>query len=99
MNNGDPLFSTTRSACCRLRHREHADHATLPTRDNPANVRDRRRSDGPRPRAARLLAEPDPEVNLLSGGRRGDANHGQFFHNTLITQISLRSLAFVDRYR
>jgi hypothetical protein len=23
----------------------------------------------------------------------------QFFHNTLITQISLRSLAFVDRYR
>ena len=50
----------------------------------------------------RLLAEPDsqgqhPAVSALAAA---DARRrGQFFRNTLVTQVSLRSLAFVDRYR
>jgi prepilin-type N-terminal cleavage/methylation domain-containing protein len=41
------------------------------------------------------------KVNLLLSGRsqRPMRISQQFFHNTLVTQVSLRSLAFVDRYR
>jgi prepilin-type N-terminal cleavage/methylation domain-containing protein len=51
---------------------------------------------------------PDPcspnqirKVNVMLAGRSRIPMRGtnQFFRNTLVTQISLRSLAFVDRYR
>jgi hypothetical protein len=51
---------------------------------------------------------PDPcspnqirKVNVLLAGRSKTALKGtaQFFRNQLLTQVSLRSLAFVDRYR
>jgi prepilin-type N-terminal cleavage/methylation domain-containing protein len=51
---------------------------------------------------------PDPcspnqirKVNILLAGRSRIPMRGtnQYFRNTLVTQVSLRSLAFVDRYR
>lgn len=41
------------------------------------------------------------KVNLLMAGRSRAAMKGtrQFFRNQMVTQVSLRSLAFVDRYR
>lgn len=51
---------------------------------------------------------PDPcstnqirKVNVMLAGRSRIPMRGtnQFFRNTLVTQVSLRSLAFVDRYR
>ena len=48
-----------------------------------------------------VLAEPDSQgqhraVGAVAVPRRGTQ---QFFRNRLVTQVSLRSLAFVDRYR
>ena len=41
------------------------------------------------------------KVNFMLSGRSRlpMRTTRQFFHNTLVTQVSLRSLAFVDRYR
>jgi hypothetical protein len=41
------------------------------------------------------------KVNIALSGRSRQPMKStrQFFHNTLVTQVSLRSLAFVDRYR
>jgi len=41
------------------------------------------------------------KVNIMLSGRSRlpMRTTGQYFHNTLVTQASLRSLAFVDRYR
>ena len=69
---------------------------------NPANVRmtdaDLNGTGACAPRAC----SPNQirKVNLLLSGRSARPSRvlGQYFHNTLVTQISLRSLAFVDRY-
>ena len=41
------------------------------------------------------------KVNIVLTGRSHTVlkNSGQYMHNTLTSQVSLRSLAFVDRYR
>ena len=54
-----------------------------------------------RVRTARVLAESDPQGQHRAVGAiaAAAARTRQFFHNTLVTQVSLRSLAFVDRYR
>jgi hypothetical protein len=71
--------------------------------NNPANVRfDAADLDGTG------ACNPDPcstnnvrKVNVALSGRSRIPMRGtqQFFRNTLVTQVSLRSLAFVDRYR
>ena len=50
--------------------------------------------------AVGLLAEPDPEGQRDAGDPLGAADRpvAGFYHNTLFTQVALRSLAFVDRY-
>ena len=40
------------------------------------------------------------KVNVVLAMRSEERSpHGDFYHNTLFTQVSLRSMAFVDRYR
>ena len=105
MNNGDPfIFDNTLGTIVAFDIEnlqisyDIADGVT-----NPANVRmndaDLAGSGACAPRAC----SPNQirKVNLLLSGRsqRPMRVSGQFFHNTLITQISLRSMAFVDRYR
>ena len=48
-----------------------------------------------------LLAEPDPQGQRGAGDpvEQRDTQTGEYYHNTLFTQVALRSLAFVDRYR
>jgi prepilin-type N-terminal cleavage/methylation domain-containing protein len=105
MNNGDPyVFDNTLGTVVAFDIEnlqityDIADGVT-----NPANVRmvdaDLNGTGACAPRAC----SPNQirKVNLLLSGRsqRPLRVTGQFFHNTLLTQISLRSLAFVDRYR
>ena len=104
MNNGDPyLFDNTLGTVVAFDIEnlqityDIADGVT-----NPANVRmtdaDMNGSGACAPRAC----SPNQirKVNLVLAGRseRPTRVSGQHFHNTLVTQISLRSLAFVDRY-
>ena len=104
MNNGDPfVFDNTLGTIVAFDVEnlqityDIADGVT-----NPANVRmteaDMNGSGACAPRAC----SPNQirKVNLLLSGRseRPARISGQFFHNTLTTQVSLRSLAFVDRY-
>jgi prepilin-type N-terminal cleavage/methylation domain-containing protein len=104
MNNGDPfVFDNTLGTVVAFDVEnlqityDIADGVT-----NPANVRmtdaDMNGTGACAPRAC----SPNQirKVNLLLSGRseRPARVSGQYFHNTLVTQISLRSLAFVDRY-
>jgi prepilin-type N-terminal cleavage/methylation domain-containing protein len=104
MNNGDPyVFDNTLGTVVAFDIENFqitydlADGVT-----NPANVRmteaDLNGSGACAPRAC----SPNQirKVNLLLSGRseRRAQVLGQFFHNTLMTQVSIRSLAFVDRY-
>ena len=104
MNNGDPfVFDNTLGTIVAFDVEnlqityDIADGVT-----NPANVRmteaDMNGSGACAPRAC----SPNQirKVNLLLSGRseRPSRVSRQFFHNTLTTQVSLRSLAFVDRY-
>ena len=104
MNNGDPfIFDNTLGTVVAFDIEnlqityDIADGVT-----NPANVRmtdaDMNGTGACAPRAC----SPNQirKVNLLLSGRseRPARVLGQFFHNTLVTQVSLRSLAFVDRY-
>ena len=104
MNNGDPyVFDNTLGTVVAFNIEnlqityDIADGVT-----NPANVRmtdaDLNGTGACAPRAC----SPNQirKVNLLLSGRseRRTRVSGQHFHNTLVTQISLRSLAFVDRY-
>ena len=89
----------------RLRRREPAD---LPTTwstasTNPSEVkinapiwRARRRL-----RSQRVLAEPDPQDQRDDHGRSRTPMRQtrQYFRNTLTTQVSLRSMSFMDRYK
>jgi hypothetical protein len=105
MNNGDPyIFDNTLGTVVAFDIEnmqityDIADGVT-----NPANVRmtdaDMNGTGACAPRAC----SPNQirKVNLLLSGRSQHPLRvsGQFFHNTLMTQISLRSMAFVDRYR
>jgi len=105
LNNGDPVvFDNTLGTAVAFDIEnmqityDIADGVT-----NPANVRmndaDLDGSGACAPRAC----SPNQirKVNLLLSGRsqRPMRISQQFFHNTLVTQVSLRSLAFVDRYR
>jgi prepilin-type N-terminal cleavage/methylation domain-containing protein len=105
MNNGDPLIFDNDLGTAVALDIENmqltydiADGVT-----NPANVRMNDADlDGTGACAPRACSPNQiRKVNLLLSGRsqRPMRITGQFFHNTLITQISLRSLAFVDRYR
>lgn len=104
MNNGDPyIFDNTLGTVVAFDIEnlqityDIADGVT-----NPANVRmtdaDMNGTGACAPRAC----SPNQirKVNLLLSGRseRPTRVTGQHFHNTLLTQISLRSLAFVDKY-
>ena len=70
--------------------------------DQPGRRADGRGRSGRRRRlrAVGLLAEPDPQGQRDAGrsGRSSAAKRSGFYHNTLFTQVALRSLAFVDRY-
>ncbi len=70
---------------------------------NPTNVRmDDADLDGTGACAPRVCSPNQiRKINLLLSGRSRLPLRStrQFFHNTLVTQVSLRSLAFVDRYR
>jgi prepilin-type N-terminal cleavage/methylation domain-containing protein len=105
MNNGDPyVFDNTLGTVVAFDIEnmqityDIADGVT-----NPANVRmtdaDLNGTGACAPRAC----SPNQirKVNLLLSGRseRPMRVSGQLMHNTLMTQVSLRSLAFVDRYR
>jgi prepilin-type N-terminal cleavage/methylation domain-containing protein len=105
MNNGDPLiYNNTPGTAVALDIEnmqityDIADGVT-----NPANVRMTDADlDGTGACAPRACSPNQiRKINLLLSGRsqRPMRITGQFFHNTLVTQISLRSLAFVDRYR
>jgi prepilin-type N-terminal cleavage/methylation domain-containing protein len=104
MNNGDPfVFDNTLGTIVAFDIEnlqityDIADGVT-----NPANVRmtdaDMNGTGACAPRAC----SPNQirKVNLLLAGRSARTTRvtGQYFHNTLVTQVSLRSLAFVDRY-
>ncbi len=69
---------------------------------NPANVRMTEADMNGTGACAPRACSPNQirKVNLLLSGRseRPARISSQFFHNTLTTQVSLRSLAFVDRY-
>lgn len=70
--------------------------------NNPANVRMNDADLAGTGACAPRACSPNQirKVNLLLSGRspRPSRTTGQHFRNTLITQVSLRSLAFVDRY-
>jgi prepilin-type N-terminal cleavage/methylation domain-containing protein len=105
INNGDPLVFNNNLGTAVAFDIESLQ-VTYDLADgvgNPANVR---------MVAADLngagACDPDPcspnqirKVNILLAGRSRIPMRGtqQFFRNTLVTQVSLRSLAFVDRYR
>ena len=105
INNGsaDHLRQHARH-CCRLRHREPAHHLRHGRRrDEPANVRmtaaDLQGTGACAPRAC----SPNQirKVNILLSGDRAlrCAARGSSSATRSSTQVSLRSLAFVDRYR
>jgi len=105
LNNGDPIvFDNTLGTAVAFDIEnmqityDIADGVT-----NPANVRmDDADLDGTGACAPRACSPNQiRKVNLLLSGRsqRPMRISQQFFHNTLVTQVSLRSLAFVDRYR
>jgi prepilin-type N-terminal cleavage/methylation domain-containing protein len=105
MNNGDPFIFDNSSGTAVAFDIENmqitydiADGVT-----NPANVRMTDADlDGTGACAPRACSPNQiRKVNLLLSGRsqRPLRVTRQFFHNTLVTQVSLRSLAFVDRYR
>lgn len=105
MNNGDPfIFDNTLGTAVAFDIEnmqityDIADGVT-----NPANVRMTDADlDGTGACAPRVCSPNQiRKVNLLLSGRsqRPMRTTGLFFHNTLVTQVSLRSLAFVDRYR
>jgi hypothetical protein len=104
MNNGDPfVFDNTLGTVVAFDIEnlqityDIADGVT-----NPANVRmtdaDLNGTGACAPRAC----SPNQirKVNLLLSGRspRPTRVSGEHFHKTLATQVSLRSLAFVDKY-
>jgi prepilin-type N-terminal cleavage/methylation domain-containing protein len=105
MNNGDPLnFDNSLGTVVAFDVEnlqityDLADGVT-----NPSNVRmDDADLDGTG-RCAPRSCSPNQirKVNILLSGRSRlpMRTTGQFLHNTLVTQVSLRSLAFVDRYR
>jgi prepilin-type N-terminal cleavage/methylation domain-containing protein len=105
LNNGDPLIfdNTLGTAVAFDIENMQITYDIADGVTNPANVRmtdaDLEGTGACAPRAC----SPNQirKVNLLLSGRsqRPMRTTGQFFHNTLVTQISLRSLAFVDRYR
>jgi prepilin-type N-terminal cleavage/methylation domain-containing protein len=70
---------------------------------NPANVRMDAADLGGTGRCAPNACSPDQirKVNVMLSGRSKTAVKGtqQFLRNRLLTQVSLRSLAFVDRYQ
>ena len=73
--------------------------------NNPSNVRMVAADlTAPAARARRSPCSPNQirKVNVFLAGRSASAILGEpddFFRNTLSTQVSLRSLALVDRYR
>jgi prepilin-type N-terminal cleavage/methylation domain-containing protein len=71
--------------------------------NNPANVRmdDLDMGTTGRCKPARCYPNQIRKVNILLQGRSRLPRRGtnEFFRNRLITQVSLRSLAFVDKYR
>jgi hypothetical protein len=70
---------------------------------NPSNVRmdDLDMTTGGRCAPSRCYPNQIRKVNIMLAGRSRLPRRGtnQFFRNRLVTQVSLRSLAFVDRYR
>ncbi len=72
-------------------------------RNNPSNVRmdDLDMSVDGRCQPLRCYPNQIRKVNIMLSGRSRLPRRGtnQFFRNRLVTQVSLRSLAFVDRYR
>jgi prepilin-type N-terminal cleavage/methylation domain-containing protein len=104
-NNGDPLIfdNTFGTAVAFDIENMQITYDIADGVTNPSNVRmtdaDLDGSGACAPRAC----SPNQirKVNLLLSGRspRPMRITQQFFHNTLSTQVSLRSLAFVDRYR
>jgi len=105
LNNGDPLIfdNTLGTAVAFDIENMQITYDIADGVTNPANVRMNDADlDGTGACAPRACSPNQiRKVNLLLSGRsqRPMRTTGQFFHNTLITQISLRSLAFVDRYR
>jgi hypothetical protein len=104
MNNGDPfVFDNTLGTVVAFDIEnlqityDIADGVT-----NPANVRMTDADLNGTGACAPRVCSPNQirKVNLLLSGRsvRPTRISGQFFHNTLATQVSLRSLAFVDKY-
>ena len=104
MNNGDPfLFDNTLGIIVAFDVEnlqityDIADGVT-----NPANVRMNEADLNGTGACAPRACSPNQirKVNLLLSGRseRVSRVSQQYFHNTLTTQVSLRSLAFVDRY-
>ena len=104
MNNGDPfVFDNTLGTIVAFDVEnlqityDIADGVT-----NPANVRMTEADLNGTGACAPRSCSPNQirKVNLLLSGRseRPSRVSRQFFHNTLTTQVSLRSLAFVDRY-
>ena len=104
MNNGDPyVFDNTLGTIVAFDIEnlqityDIADGVT-----NPANVRMTDADMNGTGACAPRSCSPNQirKVNLLLSGRseRKTRVSGQFFRNTLVTQVSLRSLAFVDRY-
>jgi hypothetical protein len=105
LNNGDPLIfdNTLGTAVAFDIENMQITYDIADGVTNPANVRMNDADlDGTGACAPRACSPNQiRKVNLLLSGRsqRPMRTTGQFFHNTLVTQISLRSLAFVDRYR
>jgi prepilin-type N-terminal cleavage/methylation domain-containing protein len=104
MNNGDPfVFDNTLGTIVAFDVQnlqityDIADGVT-----NPANVRMTEADMNGTGACAPRACSPNQirKVNLLLSGRseRTSRVSLQYFHNTLTTQVSLRSLAFVDRY-
>lgn len=105
MNNGDPLIfdNTLGTAVAFDIENMQITYDIADGVTNPANVRMTDADlDGTGACAPRVCSPNQiRKVNLLLSGRsqRPMRTTGLFFHNTLVTQVSLRSLAFVDRYR
>jgi len=104
MNNGDPyVFDNTLGTIVAFDIEnlqityDIADGVT-----NPANVRMTEADMNGTGACAPRACSPNQirKVNLLLSGRSEKPARvlGRHFHNTLLTQISLRSLAFVDKY-
>jgi prepilin-type N-terminal cleavage/methylation domain-containing protein len=105
MNNGDPLnFDNSLGTVVAFDVEnlqityDLADGVT-----NPSNVRMDDADLAGTGRCSPRACSPNQirKVNILLSGRSRlpMRTTGQYMHNTLMTQVSLRSLAFVDRYR